>query len=326
MKLTKKITSYLLLGFIGVSTIACSQTKRSIAFYNVENLFDTVDDPEKEDHEFLPEADREWNEKRYNEKLKHINEVFTLFQSPLLIGVCEIENEQVVRDVVNYGALKANYGIVHFESLDERGIDVALIYDSSSMNLINSGFVRYDMPDGERPSRDIVWGKFLYGKDTLLGMVNHWPSRSGGEEASEPKRMIAARAARKFIDSIQSASPTMKIVFMGDLNDHPTNSSAKLIAEVLIPMITKESGEYKGTYNYRGEWDVLDHIMVSENFLTGKNNKVIKESGLIFTNPFLLEVYKGNTQPFRTYAGKNYLGGYSDHLPVSIGLAGGDVK
>ena len=319
MKLTK-ITSYLLLGFIGISTIACSQTNRSIAFYNVENLFDTHDDPNKDDQEFLPEAEREWNEDRYSEKLKHINEVFALFQSPLLIGVCEIENEQVVRDVVNFGSLKTNYGVVHYESLDERGIDVALIYDSSSMTLISSGIVRYDMPEGERPSRDIVWGKFLYGKDTLIGMVNHWPSRSGGQEASEPKRMIAANAARKFIDSIQSASPTTKIVFMGDLNDYPTNASAKLIAEVLTPMITKESGEYKGSYNYRGDWDVLDHIMVSSNFLKGKSTYVVKESGVIFTNPFLLEVYKGNTQPFRTYAGKNYLGGYSDHLPVLIGL------
>lgn len=319
MKL-KKITSYLLLGFIGISTIACSQTKRSIAFYNVENLFDTHDDPNKDDQEFLPEADRQWNDERYNEKLKHINEVFALFESPLLIGVCEIENEQVVRDVVNFGALKVNYGVVHYESLDERGIDVALIYDSSSMKLITSGIVRYNMPEGDRPSRDIVWGKFLHGKDTLLGMVNHWPSRSGGEEASEPKRMIAANAARKFIDSIQSTSPKTKIVFMGDLNDYPTNNSAKMIAEVLVPMITKESGEYKGSYNYRGDWDVLDHIMVSSNFLTGKKTKVTKGSGVIFTNPFLLEVYKGNTQPFRTYGGKKYLGGYSDHLPVSIGI------
>ncbi len=315
-----KLTSYLLLVFIGISTIACSQTKRSIAFYNVENLFDTVDDPSKDDQEFLPEAEREWNQERYTEKLKHINEVFSLFEAPLLIGVCEIENEQVVRDIVKFGSMKSNYGVVHYESLDERGIDVALIYDSSSMKLINSGIIRYNMPEGDRPSRDIVWGKFLFGKDTIVGMVNHWPSRSGGEEASEPKRMIAAQAARNFIDSIQSSSPKTKIVFMGDLNDYPTNTSAKLISEVLNPMISKESGEYKGSYNYRGEWDVLDHIMVSENFLTGKNTKITKSSGKIYSNSFLLEVYKGDTVPFRTYGGKKYLGGYSDHLPVSIGI------
>jgi predicted extracellular nuclease len=319
MKLNK-ITSYFFLAFIGISTVACSQTKRSIAFYNVENLFDTQDDPKIDDAEFLPSAEREWNNERYNEKLKHINEVFELFNSPLIIGVCEIENEQVVRDIVNYGKLKANYGVVHYESLDERGIDVALIYDSSSMKLIQSGIVRYNMPEGDRPSRDIVWGKFLFGKDTILGMVNHWPSRSGGEEASEPKRMIAATAAREFIDSIQKASPKTMIAFMGDLNDYPTNNSAKLIAEVLTPMITKESGEYKGSYNYRGEWDVLDHIMVSANFLSGKKVKAIKDSGKIYSNSFLLEIYKGDTVPFRTYGGKKYLGGYSDHLPVSIEL------
>ncbi len=319
MKLNK-ITSYFFLAFIGISSVACSQTKRSIAFYNVENLFDTQDDPKIDDAEFLPSAEREWNNERYNEKLKHINEVFELFNSPLIIGICEIENEQVVRDIVNYDKLKANYGVVHYESLDERGIDVALIYDSTSMKLIQSGIIRYNMPEGDRPSRDIVWGKFLFGKDTIMGMVNHWPSRSGGEEASEPKRMIAATAAREFIDSVQKYSPKTMIAFMGDLNDYPTNNSAKLIAELLTPMITKESGEYKGSYNYRGEWDVLDHIMISANFFSGKKVKAIKDSGKIYSNSFLLEVYKGDTVPFRTYGGKKYLGGYSDHLPVSIEL------
>lgn len=315
----KKITSYFFLAFIGVNTVACSQTKRSIAFYNVENLFDTQDDPNKDDQEFLPEADRQWNDERYTEKIKHINQVFGLFENPMIIGVCEIENEQVVRDVVNYGTMKSKYGVVHYESLDNRGIDVALIYDSSSLKLAQSGFIRYAMPEGDRPSRDIVWAKLIQRKDTILAMVNHWPSRSGGEEKSEPKRMIAANAARKFIDSVQVASPTIKIVFMGDLNDYPTNNSTKLIAEVLTPMITKASGAYKGSYNYKGEWDVLDHIMVSSNFF-GKKKGIVKKSGKIYTDDFLLEVYKGDTVPFRTYGGKKYLGGYSDHLPVSIGV------
>lgn len=316
----KQITPYFFLIFIVISTVACSQTKRSIAFYNVENLFDTQDDPNKDDQDFLPQGDNQWNDERYTEKLKHINEVFALFENPLMIGVCEIENEQVVRDVVNFGAMKSKYGVVHYESLDNRGIDVALIYDSLTLKLNDSGFIRYAMPDGDSPSRDIVWAKLIQGKDTILAMVNHWPSRGGGEEKSEPKRLIAANAARKFIDSIQIVSPTTKIVFMGDLNDYPTNNSAKLIAEVLTPMITKASGEYKGTYNYKGEWDVLDHIMVSSNFLGKKKKSVVKDSGKIYTTDFLLEVYKGETVPFRTYGGKKYLGGYSDHLPVSIGL------
>lgn len=315
----KHISPFIFLCVFSVALTSCAQNQRSIAFYNVENLFDTHDDPNKDDQEFLPDAERGWNDDRYAEKLKHINQVFGLFENPMIIGVCEIENEQVVRDIVNFGSLKATYGVVHYESLDERGIDVALIYDSSSLKLAKSGFIRYEMPDGGRPSRDIVWAKLVQGKDTILAMVNHWPSRSGGEEISEPKRMIAANAARKFIDSIQVASPTTKIVFMGDLNDYPTNNSAKLIAEVLTPMITKASGAYKGSYNYRGEWDVLDHIMVSSNFLGGKKG-IVTNSGKIYTDEFLLEVYKGDTVPFRTYGGKKYLGGYSDHLPVSIGV------
>ena len=212
---------------------------------------------------------------------------------------------------------------MHYESLDNRGIDVALIYDSSSLKLSASGFVRYAMPEGDSPSRDIVWAKLLQGKDTIVAMVNHWPSRSGGEEKSEPKRLIAANAARKFIDSLQKASPTAKIVFMGDLNDYPTNTSAKMIAEVLTPMITKESGAYKGSYNYRGDWDVLDHIMVSSNFIAKKKSTVVSNSGKIYSNDFLLNEYKGDILPFRTYGGTKYLGGYSDHLPVSIGISTG---
>ena len=176
------------------------------------------------------------------------------------------------------------------------------------------------MPEGERPTRDIVWAKLTYKKDTILAMVNHWPSRYGGAEASEPKRLIAANAARKFIDSVQVASPTVKIVLMGDLNDYPTDKAPKIVSEVLTPMIAKSSGKYGGTYNYKGEWDVLDHIMVSSNFSSSKRISVVENSGKIYSDEFLLNVYKGDTVPKRNYGGVKYLEGYSDHLPVSIGV------
>ncbi len=315
-----RITTFSLLTIVVFSLTACAQTNRTIAFYNVENLFDTFDDPEKDDQDFLPTGKLEWNEERYQKKLAHLNETISLFESPLLIGLCEVENERVVRDLVNHGKLKSSYGVVHYESGDNRGIDVALIYDSITLKLQTSGFIRYAMPEGDRPTRDIVWAKMTYKKDTILAMVNHWPSRSGGAEASEHKRLIAANAARKFIDSVQVASPTVKIVLMGDLNDYPTDKAPQLVSEILTPMITKSSGKYGGTYNYRGEWDVLDHIMVSSNFSSSKRISVVENSGKIYSDEFLLDVYKGDTVPKRNYGGIKYLEGYSDHLPVSIGV------
>ncbi len=295
----------------------------SIAFYNVENLFDTINDPLINDEEFLPDGRNEWNSQRYNEKIDHINKVFDLFQNPLLIGLAEIENAQVVRDVMKASSHAETFGLVHFQSTDARGIDVALIYDSSRLELKNSGFIRFDLTDenGEIDhTRDILWAEFKTGKETLFAMVNHWPSRRGGQEASDSKRVLAAQNARKFIDSLLNEHDDAQIVFMGDLNDYPENNAPKLIAEKLVPMITKSSGQYAGSYNYRGEWDVLDHILVSEGFLAEKKMFVEKDSGKILSPEFIMETYKGDIVPFRAYAGSKYLGGYSDHLPVCISV------
>jgi predicted extracellular nuclease len=149
-------------------------------------------------------------------------------------------------------------------------------------------------------------------------MVNHWPSRRGGTDESDDKRVAAGKIACNFIDSVQKANG-YPIIFLGDLNDHPENNAPKLIDERLDPMITKESGPTKGTHFYNNEWGILDHIYVSANFIDKKNG-VVSNSGQIHNFPFLMEEYKGNIQPKRTYAGSKYLGGYSDHLPVSIQL------
>lgn len=318
------MTKYLLLfsGFcvLILSSQSCAQENRTIAFYNVENLFDTLDTPNKDDAEFLPKSNRQWNSLRYNEKIAHINEVVEHMNKPLILGLCEIENESVVRDIINFSKLKDTYGIVHTESNDMRGIDNAIIYDSTVLTLVSDGVIRFDMPEGSRPTRDIIWGKFVSGKDSILTMINHWPSRSGGQAKSEPKRLIAAIAAKTYIDSVLQASPTMQIVFMGDLNDHPDNRAPQMISDVLKPMITANSGEFGGTHNYRGEWGILDHIFISSNFMKKKGIHVAKKSGKIYSPDFILSTYKGNIVPFRTYGGGNYLKGYSDHLPVSISI------
>lgn len=311
MKFT--LISFLLL----LSGMCVAQKNRTIGFYNVENLFD-VTNGENDDEDFLPEGKMEWTESRFNEKIDHINKVMDLMNNPALIGFCEIENREVVKQIMSYDSKRSNYGIVHYESTDQRGIDVALAFDKSVFNIIESGFIRFSI-NAERPqTRDIVWGKFIQNKDTVFALVNHWPSRRGGQVESEPNRVKAATYAVTFIDSVMAISPNSKIVLMGDLNDYPENLAPQIIAESLTPMITSNSGSYGGTHNYRGEWNVLDHIYVSKNFTKGKGVKVVKKSGKIISDDLLITEYKGNKVPFRTYGGTKYLGGYSDHLPVTI--------
>lgn len=304
-----------------VSVSGYSQNYK-IGFYNVENLFDTINDPTKDDEEFLPGSANDWNGKRYMEKIGHINKVLGEMGNVLALGMCEIENAHVIRDVIRFSpTMSKTHGVVHFESPDERGIDVGLIYDSIKLKLVASGSIRFTLPGMEKPSsRDILWAKFVAGKkDTVHILVNHWPSRRGGEDQSEPNRLEAAKNARNYIDAVLAINPKAKILFMGDLNDYPTNKAPMLVAEKLQPQILKTSGEFGGSYSYKNEWDVLDHIMVSPGFLGGKKGlRVVPATGKIYSPEYLIEVYKGNKVPFRTYAGKNYLGGYSDHLPVSV--------
>jgi len=294
---------FIITSFVGNSL---GQKNRAIAFYNVENLFDTLDGP-NDDAEFLPAAKNQWNAARYEEKLSHIREVLLAMNKPLVCGFSEVENAGVVRAIIAQQKEFKNYGVVHYESPDARGIDVAMIYDSTLLQLLASNHIRFILP-----------GETKYKKQPFYVMLNHWPSRRGGTDESDEKRVAAAKIACNFIDSVQKANG-YPIIFLGDLNDHPENNAPKLIDERLDPMITKESGPTKGTHFYNNEWGILDHIYVSANFI-GKKNGVIANSGQIHNFPFLMEEYKGNIQPKRTYAGSKYLGGYSDHLPVSIQL------
>ena len=312
-----------------------SQKQKSIAFYNVENLFDTIDGP-NDDTEFLPDAKSNWNTVKFEEKLAHIRQVLIAMGKPAICGFSEVENAQVVRAIIAGQKAFKHYGLVHYDSPDARGIDVALIYDSVKLKLLASNRIRFVLPNEENPTtRDILWAKFQSKKTTFYVMVNHWPSRRGGSDESDYKRVAAAQVACGFIDSLNQAkiqellskskggpvsnfaSEKENIIFLGDLNDHPENHAPKLIEERLTPMIISSSGETKGTHFYDNEWGILDHIYVSSSFI-GKKAGVIAASGKIHNFPFLMEEYKGNIQPKRTYAGSKYLGGYSDHLPVSI--------
>lgn len=298
-----------------------SQAQRTerIAFYNVENLFDTINGTNN-DEEFLPSGKKQWDTDKYAKKIGQINKVMCELNKPMIMGFCEIENIGVLNDIIAENKRLKNYNSVHYDSQDARGIDVGMIYNTKKLKVIDKGYIRYVLPgDTEARSRDIVWAKFNCKKETFYVLVNHWPSRRGGAENSEPKRMKAAISARVFIDSLLQVDLNTKIILMGDLNDYPSNKSVQLIKERLDSKITKESNKFGGTHNYRGEWNVLDHILISKGWKKGQLT-CSPEKGIILTIDYLLSSYKGNIVPFRTYGGSKYLGGYSDHLPIYIDL------
>ena len=305
--------------FLLITIHLSAQKTEKIAFYNVENLFDTINGTNN-DEEFLPTGKKKWNHEKYFEKINHINKVMCELNNPMIMGFCEIENIGVLKDIIAENKGLKNYGTVHYDSQDARGIDACLIYNSKKLKVIDKGFIRYVLPGKtEASSRDIVWAKFSLKKQEFYVMVNHWPSRWGGAQKSEPKRLKAAQSARTFIDSLLKADINTKIILMGDLNDYPSNKSVQLIMEKLNPKITKESNKFGGTNSYRGKWNILDHICVSNGWNEGPLQvSSIKDN--ILTREYLLSTYKGNIVPYRTYGGSKYLGGYSDHLPVYIEL------
>ncbi len=303
---------------LAFAAVSCKTIQSNVAFYNVENLYDTINQPH-DDEEFLPNGKNEWTSERYLTKLDRLNQVLDSMGHLTLVGFGEIENRQVIEDLVNASKNRKHFKTVHFDSPDLRGVDVGLIYNPKLLKLQDEGFLRFNIENPYTPyTRDILWAKFTHKKDTLFAMVNHWPSRRGGQDASEVNRIIAATHARQFIDSVMQVSPKSQIVFMGDLNDYPQDKAPKMIAEKLNPMITKTSGKFGGSYNYRSEWDVLDHIMVSPNAFDPGAIQFVKGSGEIISSDFLMDEYKGERVPKRNYAGSKYLDGYSDHLPVRV--------
>jgi len=312
-----------------------------IMFYNVENLFDIFDDTLKNDDEFLPDGEKFWTYNRYLEKLANIAKVVTaigMWEAPEIIGLCEIENYYVLEGITKFSALKVHdYQICHYESPDDRGIDVALLYQASKFKPIKTKKVLVKFPPAlGKITRDIL---YVCGvttrKDTLHVFVNHWPSRWGGMMDSEPRRMYAASVLRNEVDSIFKINPKANIIIMGDLNDFPTNKSVietlkakteynNIISNELYNLAYYLQ-EIKGKFShkYQGEQGILDQMIISgalldttANFYTRLNN------AHVFDADFLLERDENNIgfKPFRTYIGFKFHGGYSDHLPVYLDL------
>lgn len=315
---------------------------RTVAFYNLENLFDTKNDTLIFDDDRTPEGKDKWTQKRFHKKIENLSKVLSEIgsdlsnTSPDIIGVCEVENKQVLLDLINHPNLKEkNYGIVHFDSPDERGIDVGLLYKKSvfvPLNFDSRRLLLFDDKDERNYTRDQLVVEGVLDDERLFFIVNHWPSRSGGELRSRPYRLAAAKLNKRIIDSIRRMDSDAKIIGMGDFNDDPVDPSFKKILGVkgkrkqldsmdLFGPMEKLFKKGFGSLAYRDRWNLFDQIYMTAN-LTGNSNDSFNywKTG-IYTPSYLMDPkgkYKG--YPLRSYAGGSYIGGYSDHFPVYIHL------
>lgn len=312
-----------------------------VAFYNLENLFDTLNDPYKEDYEYLPTSQKKWNTHKYNHKINHLARAIANigdWEGPDLLGVCEVEHKSCLDDLINKTALKQfNYGIIHRESNDNRGIDVACIYKKDKFKIIDYQYHRINFGKNSRPTRDILYVKGLvHNKDTLHYFVNHWPSRFGGAAISEPKRITVAKVLRSKIDSLLELNPKAKIITTGDFNDGTTDVSIvdylKAKNELIIsetPYLFNTSYELQnsqnlGTHKYRDEWNLFDQMIVSSPLLDTTSSLFCKpdDSRIHGEKPWLNEAdnLSLGEKPYRSYFGNKYNGGYSDHYAISLVL------
>lgn len=336
----------LLLLILPIFIISCSFSQEKVSkelfvgFWNLENLFDTYDDPLKNDDEFLPEGRKQWNSERLERKLYNLSRVIRSMNNddcPDILGVCEVENQALLDTLVKKFFADIPFRTLSPESPDQRSIQTGIIYNSEKLKLLET---YKDSVFIDQPTRLILGASFLLdGEDTLYVFVNHWPSRRGGEAESESKRIAAAKVLRKRIDGILSFNKFAKIIIMGDFNDEPTNTSilnylkAKPLLcdsindSEIINSIDNQSiifnlayelySKGDGSYKHQDDWNMLDQIIVSKELLTGSKVRYLCGSFEVYKPKFMITrsgKYQGT--PFPTYGGNRYLGGYSDHFPV----------
>lgn len=325
-----------LLVISGAVLFSCTSVKKSlrqeytVVSYNIENLFDTVDDPKVPDEEFLPASEKKWDSEKYQKKLADLARVISEVnpkEMPEVVGLVEVENRTVLEDLVKTGKLNGQeYAIIHEESPDYRGIDVAMIYRKDEFTeIMHEVLPVVFLDDPEFKTRDIlhVIGKIR--NKTVHLFVNHWPSRIGGDEKTEPKRVLAASVLKAKVDQILSTDAKARIIIMGDMNDEPVNKSLKETLGAAVPgsgtplvnLMNPDDVAGKGTYFYSGNWNMLDNLVVSEAVLKGKRMQVEGEKGNIFSNDWMIFTNKtGDKTPNRSYVGNKYVAGVSDHFPV----------
>lgn len=318
-----------------------AQKTITLAFYNTENFFDTVDDPKTSDEEFLPNSPLKWDDAKYNSKIKRIAQVIDStvigLALPDAIGLCEIENKKVLDDLIQKSQLKnSNYTSLCTSGLDERGINVGFIFNKNAFDFISSEEINATNPNIlNYKTRNILCVTLLLKKtgETIYFFINHWPSRRDGEKETAEKRNYAAQMLRNKIDGLLKLNPKIKIVVMGDLNDTPkdnsilnilqaTNNPKPKSAQLFNPYFDMNTNN-EGTHIHQKDWQVFDQIILSQGFLQNKNLYFKKGSAYILKKDFVLfKNYKtGEVKPNRTYGfGNKYYNGYSDHLAVYINL------
>lgn len=286
-----------------------------VMFWNVENYFDTYDNPTTSDEEFTPTGDNRWSWKRFEKKRDDIAKTFLLAadeygELPGIIGVAEIENKFVLDQLIEETPLaRAGYRYIHKDSPDSRGIDVALLYREEKFKPIHTTYI-----EASFPTRDVLYTKgVVEGKDTIHIMVNHWPSKRGNESSSGKKREYVSLMVSRTVDSILQSSPDANILLMGDFNDTPFSAPLQNLGQ-LTNLALKAKGA-EGTYKYQQEWSVIDQILVSENLVkhAGKRMEIFAPEALLTEDATYMGI-----KPKRTYSGPRYLGGVSDHLPVLL--------
>ncbi len=312
----------------------------AIGFYNLENLFDTLNTNTSYDLEFSPKGDKKWDGHKYYKKINNMaycisqlaKEVCPL--GPAVIGVSEIENRTVLEDLVKAKDLAPmNLQIVHYDSPDLRGVDVGLLYNPRLFTVTSSSSHRLTIPDeSDFKTRDQLLVNGIMNGEEFHFIVNHWPSRRNGEKESRPLRVAAAKLSKQIADSIMQANPNAKVVIMGDLNDDPVNVSVRDVlgakqkrdnvnADDLFNPMAELYAKGIGSLGYKGNWNLFDQIIISGNMLGNDRTTFKFWKAEVFNRDFLVQQegqYKG--YPLRTFSGNTFLNGYSDHFPVLVYL------
>jgi predicted extracellular nuclease len=340
-KVANRFVSLLLL-FVCFSVHSSGQQNSSdlsILFYNVENLFDTKDEPNTEDDSFTPEGELHWTNKRLSHKLLNLSKVIASaseWNIPDIVVFAEIENREVIERLIRDTPLKSfPFKIIHKESPDHRGIDVGLIYNSESFSPIEYNYYPLIIKNSVLDTREILYVSGIFnGTDTLHIFGNHWPSRYSGLMETKGLRKEAASILRNKVDELCEKYKSPKIVIVGDFNDNPEdeNLSEVLRAGKVEPTIEDEKlynlffgmkRDNQGSLKFQSQWFIFDQIIVSGSLLSANSGFMVKpENAKILALPYLLEDDDkfGGKKPFRTYYGFTYQGGFSDHLPILLKL------